>query len=248
MNNEKLEKLKYCDRDGCVHEKDLYLPGEEEIKNRRLDARLFSNPPHKLEFVTDDSLLTITNDHGEKWEFPYETNRIFELDNAQRYVMLIEEQGYARLLASAFLAERESARFSYPGLKPQFFGFVDAFDPDCIFEDRNGVVYMATVRKGKGEYVFEEDDFHKEVVSMCSKMQEILEAQAPGPHVSRGVILELEYMDKKGDPSRYMPDVLMEILEKNPVITFVEGDPERNEELTRKLTEIVEDYQELKRV
>ncbi|MEE3352492.1 MAG: hypothetical protein VZR13_08790 [Saccharofermentanaceae bacterium] len=208
---------------------------------------MFSNPPFVLEFVTDDSMLTITNDKGEKWEFPYETNKIFELDDGKRYVMLIEEKGYARLLASAFLAEKESARFSYPGLIPQFFRFVNAFDPDCIFEDRDGVVYTATVRKGKGECVFVEDAFHERVVALCAKMREILDDQPRGPHVSRGVISELEYMDRRGDPSRYMPDVLIEILEKHPVITFVEGDPKRNEELTRELNEIVEEYKILKR-
>ena len=147
MNHDRPEKLNFLDHDGGKQEKDLFLPSEEDIKNRRLDTRLFSNPPFVLEFVTDDSMLTITNDKGEKWEFPYETNKIFELDDDKRYVMLIEEKGYARLLASAFLAEKESARFSYPGLIPQFFGFVNAFDPDCIFEDRDGVVYTATVRK-----------------------------------------------------------------------------------------------------
>ena len=45
-----------------------------------------------------------------------------------------------------------------------------------------------------------------------------------------------------------MPDALMEILEKHPVITFVEGDTKRNEELTRELKEIVEEYKGLKRV
>jgi hypothetical protein len=247
MNHDRPEKLKYIDRDGVKHEKDLFLPSEEDIKNRRLDTRLFSNPPFVLEFVTDDSMLTITNDRGEKWEFPYETNKIFELDDDKRYVMLIEEKGYARLLTSAFLAEKESARFSYPGLIPQFFRFVNAFDPDCIFEDREGVIYTATVRKGKGECVFEEDAFHERVVAVCAKMQEILDDQIRGPHVSRGVISELEYMDRRGDPSRYMPDVLIEILEKHPVITFVEGDPKRNEELTRELNEIVEEYKTLKR-
>lgn len=247
MNHDRPEKLNFLDHDGGKQEKDLFLPSEEDIKNRRLDTRLFSNPPFVLEFVTDDSMLTITNDKGEKWEFPYETNKIFELDDDKRYVLLIEEKGYARLLASAFLAVRESARFSYPGLIPQFFGFVNAFDPDCIFEDRDGVIYTATVRKGKGECVLEEDAFHERVVAMCARMQEILDDQPRGPHVSRGVISELEYMDRRGDPSRYMPDVLIEILEKHPVIDFVEGDAKRNEELTRELNEIVEEYKILKR-
>ena len=45
-----------------------------------------------------------------------------------------------------------------------------------------------------------------------------------------------------------MPDVLIEILEKHPVIDFVEGDAKRNEELSRELHEIVEEYKNLKRV
>jgi hypothetical protein len=118
-----------------------------------VDKRIFTQHPRcKLAFVKDDSKLTITNDKGEKWEFPYETNRIFELDSDKRYVMLIEECGYARLLASDFLGVRESPRLSYPGLTPDFFTFKGVFDPDCVFEDRNGVVYTATVAKSKREH------------------------------------------------------------------------------------------------
>ena len=62
MNHDRPEKLKFLDHDGGKHEKHLFLPSEEDIKNRRLDTRLFSNPPFVLEFVTDDSMLTITNE------------------------------------------------------------------------------------------------------------------------------------------------------------------------------------------
>ena len=62
--------------------KEYYMPSKEDVENRRLDRRLFTdNYPYPLEFVKDDSKLTISNDAGESWEFPYETNRIFELDN-----------------------------------------------------------------------------------------------------------------------------------------------------------------------
>jgi len=216
---------------------------------RHIDESVFTINEHlTLKHVKDDSLLTIKSSAGEVWEFPYETNRIFDLDDDKRYVMLIEECGYARLLASDYLAVRESARLSYPGLIPQVFGFVNAFNPDCVFEDRSGVVYTATVRKGKGEYVFEDDDFHKRVVSLCASLTGILDDLPRGPHICRGVISELECMDRKGDPSRYMPNELISILEKVQTISFREDDQELNEELTKELNEIIESYKELKRV
>lgn len=214
-----------------------------------IDTSVFTINEHmKLEFVTDNSMLTIKNTMGESWEFPYETNRVFELDDDKRYVMLIEEHGYARLLASDYLAARESARLSYPGLTPDYFSFRNVFDPDCVFEDRGGVVYTATVRKGKGEYVFEDDDFHKRVVIMCERLSSVLKDLPRGPHITRGVISELEYLDKQGDPSRYMPTVLIDILEKHHVLAFTEDDQELNEALTKELNEIIAAYKDLKRV
>ena len=62
----------------------------------------------------------------------------------------IEECGYARLLASDYLAVRESPRLSYPGLTPDVFGFVGVFEPDCVFEDIEGTIYTATVRRKNG--------------------------------------------------------------------------------------------------
>ena len=217
--------------------------------NIHIDESTFTiSEQMKLEFVTDDSKLTVKNTAGESWEFPYETNRIFELDDEKRYVMLIEEHGYARLLASDYLAARESARLSYPGLTPDYFSFRNVFDPDCVFEDRDGVVYTATVRKGKGEYVFEDDDFHRRVVNMCERLSSIQKDLPRGPHITRGVISELEYMDRKGDPSRYMPTVLIGILEKHHVLAFNEDDQELNEALTKELQEITDAYKDLKRV
>ena len=94
--------------------------------------------------------------------------------------MLIEECGYARLLASDYLAVRSSPRLSYPGLTSEAFGFVGVFDPDCVFEDIEGTVYTAKVRLGKGEYVFKDDEFHKRVVRLCGRIKEFISTLPEG--------------------------------------------------------------------
>ena len=228
------------------------MPSKEDVENRRLDRRLFTdNYPYPLEFVKDDSKLTISNDAGESWEFPYETNRIFELDNDQRYVMLIEERGYARLLASDFLAERESPRMSYPGLTRVFFEFIGLFEPECIMEDRDGNVYTAEVARYKGEYIFEEDEFHSRVVDRCGKAQKILDALPSDPELfqvrnrlNMCVISTLEQLDRRGDPSRFMPPyIFTDLYQHRDILT---GD--LSDDLAEEFFSILEAYKTLKRI
>ena len=244
------ERMDYVDTIyDCEYRKEYVVPSEDDIKNRRLDKRIFTDNQRKLPFVKDDSKLTITNDIGEKWEFPYETNRFFELDDDKRCVMLIEECGYARLLASDYLAVRESPRLSYPGLTPDVFGFVGVFVPDCVFEDIEGTIYTATVRLGKGSYVFKDDEFHKKVVALCERIEEFINTMPEGDRrlgMHQMMISDLKSMDKHGDPSRYKPQSLISVInyeKRRP--------PEKrylSDELVEELSEMVEEYKALKRV
>ena len=234
----------------CMYRKEYFILSDEDIKNKRLDRRLFTDNQRRLDFVKDDSKLTITNDKGEKWEFPYETNRIFELDDDKRYVMLIEECRYARHLASDYLAVRESPLLNYPGLTPDLFTFVGVFNPDCVFEDREGTVYTANVAKSKREVVFEDDDFHKHVTSLCCRINDIRDAIPADNFQSRNLLLfvltDLELMDSHGDPSRYIPKTLTLLLEERPDILENNLPPIR--ELASELKEAVREYKDLKRV
>ena len=244
------ERIDYVDTIcDCEYRKEYVIPSEDDIKNKRLDKRIFSDNQRKLPFVKDDSKLTITNDKGEKWEFPYETNKILELDNDKRYVMLIEECGYARLLASDYLAVRSSPRLSYPGLTSEAFGFVGVFDPVCVFEDIEGTIYTAAVRPGKGECVFEDDEFHKKVVTLCGKIEV---AMTTFPEKSRGrfihqfMISELKGLDRSGDPSRNKAEIFAEALDKEKSLPTEKR--LLSDELLEELTEILEEYKALKRV
>ena len=245
------ERIEYADHIyDCMYRKEYIIPSEEDVKAKRLDRRIFTDNDRDLPFVKDDSKLTITNDKGEKWEFPYETNRIFELDKDKRYVMLIEECGYARLLASDHLGVRESPRLTYPGLTPDLFTFIGLFEPDCIFEDRDGVIYTASVAKYKREYVFEDDDFHKKVSSMMERVNNIRKDLPKDAFRSRNrltsFLMELGAMDRRGDPSRYRPDTLIRLLEKGP--DPLDEQQKAIAELFDELKEIVRDYEKLKRV
>ena len=244
------ERIDYVDTIcDCEYCKEYVIPSDDDIRNKRLDKRIFSDNQRKLPFVKDDRKLTITNDKGEKWEFPYETNKILELDNDKRYVMLIEECGYARLLASDYLAVRSSPRLSYPGLTSEAFGFVGVFDPDCVFEDIEGTVYTAKVRLGKGEYVFKDDEFHKRVVRLCGRIKEFISTLPEGDRrkgMHQIMILDLESLDRNGDPTRYMPNNLIWVIDKENSLP-----PEKrylSDELVKDLSEVVEEYKSLKRI
>lgn len=233
----------------CVYRKEYVIPSEDDIKNKRLDKRIFSDNQRKLPFVKDDSKLTITNDKGEKWEFPYETNKILELDNDKRYVMLIEECGYARLLASDYLAVRESPRLSYPGLTSEAFGFVGVFDPVCVFEDIEGTIYTAVVRLGKGEHCFKDDEFHKKVVTLCGKIEVAMTTfheKSRGRFIHQFMISELKGLDRSGDPSRNKAEIFAEALDKEKSLPTEKR--LLSDELLEELTEILEEYKALKRV
>ena len=244
------ERIDYVDTIcDCEYCKEYVIPSDDDIRNKCMDKRIFSDNQRKLPFVKDDSKLTITNDKGEKWEFPYETNKILELDNDKRYVMLIEECGYARLLASDYLAVRSSPRLSYPGLTSEAFGFVGVFDPDCVFEDIEGTVYTAKVRLGKGEYVFKDDEFHKRVVRLCGRIKEFISTLPEGDRrkgMHQIMILDLESLDRNGDPTRYMPNNLIWVIDKENSLP-----PEKrylSDELVKELSEVVEEYKSLKRI
>ena len=163
--------------------------------------------------------------------------------------MLIEECGYARLLASDYLAVRSSPRLSYPGLTSEAFGFVGVFDPDCVFEDIEGTVYTAKVRLGKGEYVFKDDEFHKRVVRLCGRIKEFISTLPEGDRrkgMHQIMILDLESLDRNGDPTRYMPNNLIWVIDKENSLP-----PEKrylSDELVKELSKVVEEYKSLKRI
>ena len=165
--------------------------------------------------------------------------------------MLIEERGYARLLASDFLAVRESPRMSYPGLTRVFFEFIGLFEPECIMEDRDGNVYTAEVARYKGEYIFEEDEFHSRVVDMCGKAQKILDALPSDPELFQVrnrlkmcVISTLKQLDRRGDPSRFMPPyIFTDLYQHRDILTGDLGD-----DLAEEFFSILEAYKTLKRI
>lgn len=204
----------------------------------QIDESIFIYGKQQLPFVTDDSKLTISNSAGETWEFPYETNKAFELDSDKRCVMLIEEGGYPRLLLSKHLSVRPSPRYFYHILMPTYFTGVGVFDPDLVFEDEDGLIYTANVAKHKIECIMEDDDFHKRIVSLCDMIKESPTGSTPRLQIA---VMDLEAMDRRGDPSRFMPTRLVRALEEG-------FPPDFNDELIREIEEAVEAYKKLRRV
>lgn len=130
----------------CVYRKENFVLSEEDRIARKLDKRLFTDNSRKLPFVNrEDKKLVITCDSGERWEIPYETNKIFDLDEDKRYVMLLEYADSPVILGSEYLSVLPSVRNSYPGLTPDLFSFVGAFRPDCKMKDKSGNEYTVAV-------------------------------------------------------------------------------------------------------
>lgn len=77
---------------------------EEELKtagNIEIKQSVFEK--NNLEFVKDEKrMLIVTSGDGKQWKFPYETNRVFYIDE-KRFFMLVELKRYPALAVSAYL-------------------------------------------------------------------------------------------------------------------------------------------------
>lgn len=122
-----------------------YIPTDEEVENRSFDVeRLFSQ--HGFLHKKDNSRkITVRCEDGKSWEFPYETNTLFSLDEPVKYFAIAEEndRGIVCLAVSDYLAkgsgEKQFRGFEM-GIFPETFGGVYLFDDECVligFDKKN---------------------------------------------------------------------------------------------------------------
>lgn len=198
-----------------------------------LDRSIFNRERH-LPFVKDEGCkVTIVCDSGEHWEFAYETNKLFQLNEDKRSIMLVEECGEPRLLASRFLSCLESVRLSYPGLTDTFLPFVDVPDPSCKMKDENGREYVVTIGEKSLRYHHRYDDFHDLVVNACNDITDMMKElnysdYSPYTHI----MAELRTMDRYRAPDIYEPYYP----------SLITSDPDNFSELGPRLLKIAGEY------
>ena len=87
---------------------------EEELKTaRNIEIKQSVFEKYNLEFVKDENRkLVVTSGDGRRWQFPYETNRIFYIDE-KRFFMLVELKSGPALAVSAYLHKHSKLSSQY---------------------------------------------------------------------------------------------------------------------------------------
>ena len=123
---------------------------EEELKfagNIEIRPSVFKK--NNLEFVKDENRkLVVTSGDGSRWEFPYETNRIFYIDE-KRFFMLVEKCGPA-LAVSAYLNKHTKLSYQYRMFFLDFPPVLNyIFAIDSVLSDYEGNTYKICIEQAQ---------------------------------------------------------------------------------------------------
>ena len=118
---------------------------EEELKSAgdiKITQSVFKK--NNLRFVKDEKRRFIINsDDGRRWEFPYETNRLFFIDDKRFFIPVELERG-SGVAVSAYLGKKTS--FQYRMLFTSFPAVLNyIFAPDAELEDYEGNTYKISI-------------------------------------------------------------------------------------------------------
>lgn len=118
---------------------------EEEMKTAgdlKVEPSVFEI--NMLPYVEDrQRQIVFTSSDGSRWQFPYETNKVFYLDK-QRFFMLVETDGRPALTVCAFLSKdrRDQYRMLFRDF-PDVLNYIFAVDSELV--DYEGKQYRTSV-------------------------------------------------------------------------------------------------------
>ena len=122
---------------------------EEELKtagNIEIKQSVFEK--NSLEFVKDENRkLVVTSGDGSRWEFPYETNRIFYIDE-KRFFMLVDLKRDPALAVSVYLNKHTKLSNQYRMIFldfPAVLNYICAID--SVLSDFEGNTYKISIEQ-----------------------------------------------------------------------------------------------------
>lgn len=120
---------------------------EEELKNSgniKIKPSVFKK--NNLEFVKDEKQkLVITSSDGRRWNFPYETNKIFYIDD-KRFFMPVKFSRGSGVAVSAYF--RKKTTFQYRMVFVDFPAVLNyIFTPDAELVDYEGTTYKISIEQ-----------------------------------------------------------------------------------------------------
>lgn len=128
--------------------KKYYCLSDEQIQNREIDERVFTQHGFKR-IVRKKSI--IVNSTGKKAElYKYETNKLINISGYDGYISIVENNKSVLLLASDYLSASgegvsSPARLFYPGLMPHLFARVYILNERCVLRDKEGHMYVVSL-------------------------------------------------------------------------------------------------------
>ena len=120
---------------------------EEELKNSgNIKIKPFVFKKNNLEFVKDEKQkLVITASDGRRWNFPYETNKIFYIDD-KRFFMPVKFSRGSGVAVSAYF--RKKTTFQYRMVFVDFPAVLNyIFTPDAELADYEGTTYKISIEQ-----------------------------------------------------------------------------------------------------
>ena len=120
---------------------------EEELKTAgsiKIKQSVFKN--NHLKYVKDEKRkIVITSGDEKRWEFPYETNRIFYIDD-KRFFMPVELTRGSAVAVSAYLRKKTAAQYRmvFVGF-PAVLNYIFALDHEL--EDYEGNTFKFSVEQ-----------------------------------------------------------------------------------------------------
>ena len=114
-----------------------YIPTDEEIVSRTFDVELLFSQHGFLHKKDSSRIITVRCEEGKIWEFNYETNTLFSLDDPEKYFAISEEseRGMVCLAVSDYLSKGASDKLFRGfeiGIFPEAFGAVYLFDDEKV--------------------------------------------------------------------------------------------------------------------
>ena len=128
-----------------------YVLSDEEIETRNFDDRVFSQYGF-LHKADPAKKITVKCEDGTLWKFDYETNKIFYLDDEEKFFAVGECDGRYYLFAGEGLTghgpETTGAyRGGYIGFVPDLFRLYYPLDKECVLMGRDRKYYYFSIEK-----------------------------------------------------------------------------------------------------
>ena len=135
------ERIDYMDKIQDAYLRfDYYIPTDLEIKELNISEQAFIQ--NNFRHITDSKKSIVVMFEGNITKYPYETNKIIQINENGAYFAICEDADFPHLfLSKNFVYNNKVIRSSYIGLTPEVFYIAMAMLPPYEVDDISGNTY-----------------------------------------------------------------------------------------------------------